>query len=118
MRLITLLCAAFALVACGGRDPVADEAENAGALPTVNEADPSPTGGPPSENAVGANETAEDATLIPATLRGRWGLSQVLSEFVAEDFLTPTEAWQAAEAILGGNARGLYGLERERMNQE
>lgn len=75
MRLITLLCAAFALAACGGRDPVADEAENAEALPTVNEADPSPTGGPPPpENAVAANENQASA-LIPVALRGHWGLS-------------------------------------------
>lgn len=71
-----MLILSAALAACGGRDPVADEAGSAEALPTVNEADPSPTGGPPPpENAVGANETAEDATLIPAALRGRWGLS-------------------------------------------
>jgi predicted TIM-barrel fold metal-dependent hydrolase len=58
---------------------------------------------------------ATDAFTMPeifwlAARWGRWGLSRVLSEFVTEGFLTPTEAWQAAEAILGGNARGLYGL--------
>ena len=70
-----MLILSAALAACGGRDPVADEAENAGALPTVNEADPSPTGGPPPpENAVAANENQASA-LIPVALRGHWGLS-------------------------------------------
>jgi hypothetical protein len=32
------------------------------------------------------------------------------AQFIAEDFLSADEAWQAAEAILGENARGLYGL--------
>lgn len=56
---------------------------------------------------------ATDAFTMPeifwlAARWGRWGLAKVLSEFVEEGFLTGDEAWQAAEAILGGNARGLY----------
>jgi predicted TIM-barrel fold metal-dependent hydrolase len=34
----------------------------------------------------------------------------VLEEFISEDFLSADEAWQAAEAILGENARELYRL--------
>jgi len=75
MRLALVLILSAALAACGGRDPVADEADSAEALPTLNEADPSPTGGPPPpEKAAAANETGE-ASLIPAAIHGRWGLS-------------------------------------------
>lgn len=41
---------------------------------------------------------------------GRWGLGKVLEEFVSERFLSADQAWSAAERILGGNARQLYGL--------
>lgn len=41
---------------------------------------------------------------------GRWGLGRVLDELVTDGFLTGDEAWQAAEAILSGNARHLYAL--------
>jgi predicted TIM-barrel fold metal-dependent hydrolase len=58
---------------------------------------------------------ATDAFTMPeifwlAARWGRWGLARVLDEFVAEGFLTTDEAWQAAEAILGGNAHSLYRL--------
>ena len=41
---------------------------------------------------------------------GRWGLGRVLDSFIADQFLTADEAWSAAEAILGGTARRLYGV--------
>lgn len=58
---------------------------------------------------------ATDAFVMPeifwlAARWGRWGLSRVLDEFIADDFLSPTEAWAAAEAILAGNAQRLYRL--------
>jgi predicted TIM-barrel fold metal-dependent hydrolase len=58
---------------------------------------------------------ATDAFTMPeifwlAARWGRWGLGQVLQRFVEEGFLTVEEAWQAAEAILGENARSLYGM--------
>jgi hypothetical protein len=58
---------------------------------------------------------ATDAFTMPeifwlAARWGRWGLGRVLAEFVAEGLLEAAEAWEAAEAILGGNARKLYAL--------
>jgi predicted TIM-barrel fold metal-dependent hydrolase len=58
---------------------------------------------------------ATDAFTMPeifwlAARWGRWGLGRVLDEFIAESFLSPDEAWAAAEAILGDNARRLYNL--------
>ena len=58
---------------------------------------------------------ATDAFTMPeifwlAARWGRWGLGQVLDEFVAEGFLTAGEAWQTAEAILAENARTLYSV--------
>lgn len=56
---------------------------------------------------------ATDAFTMPeiywvAARWGRWGLAQTLSEFVAQGFLTVTEAEWAAQDILGDNARRLY----------
>ena len=56
---------------------------------------------------------ATDAFTMPeiywvAARWGRWGLAQTLGEFVAQDFLTVTEAERAGQAILGDNARRLY----------
>ncbi|MCB0212022.1 MAG: amidohydrolase family protein [Anaerolineae bacterium] len=58
---------------------------------------------------------ATDAFTMPeifwlAARWGRWGLGQVLDQFIADQFLTADEAWSAAEAILGGTARRLYGV--------
>ena len=58
---------------------------------------------------------ATDAFTMPeifwlAARWGRWGLGKVLDEFVAEGLLTPDQAWEAATAILGENARRLYDL--------
>ncbi len=56
---------------------------------------------------------ATDAFTMPeifwlAARWGRWGLGKVLEEFVAEGFLSHGEAFTAAAAILGENARKLY----------
>ena len=56
---------------------------------------------------------ATDAFTMPeiywvAARWGRWGLTQVLEEFVQAGFLTETDAYTAAQAILGDNARRLY----------
>ncbi len=58
---------------------------------------------------------ATDAFTMPeifwlAARWGRWGLGCVLDEFISEDFLSADEAWAAAEAILGENARALYNV--------
>ena len=56
---------------------------------------------------------ATDAFTMPeifwiAARWGRWGLSKVLDEFVAEGFMGEEEALAAAADILHGNARKLY----------
>jgi hypothetical protein len=56
---------------------------------------------------------ATDAFTMPeiywlAARWGRWGLGRVLESFVNDGFLDDEEAWEAAGAILGGNARRLY----------
>lgn len=58
---------------------------------------------------------ATDAFTMPeifwlAARWARWGLGQVLEQFVEEGFLSAEEAWRAALAMLGENARSLYGL--------
>jgi predicted TIM-barrel fold metal-dependent hydrolase len=58
---------------------------------------------------------ATDAFTMPeiywlAARWGRWGLERVLTQMVADRFLNEDEAWRAAEAILGQNARKLYQL--------
>jgi hypothetical protein len=56
---------------------------------------------------------ATDAFTMPeiywlAARWGRWGLAQVLEEMIRDGFLTMSEAWDTAVAILGENARKLY----------
>jgi predicted TIM-barrel fold metal-dependent hydrolase len=56
---------------------------------------------------------ATDAFTMPeiywiAAKWGRWGLGRVLDEFVADGFLLPAEAEEAAQAILHRNAQRLY----------
>ena len=81
----TLIAAAagLALVACGGNDPVAEEAENTAGLPSVdnvaggNDGMPSADGSAPAAGAAvqGAAPNAASAAAIPAALHGRWGLT-------------------------------------------
>ena len=74
MKRAYLLVPLLALSACGGNDPVDDQANNVEGLPTLNTPAPSPTGGPPA-NAVQENAPTAPAGTIPAALQGRWGLS-------------------------------------------
>jgi hypothetical protein len=58
---------------------------------------------------------ATDAFTMPeiywlAARWGRWGLGQVLAEMGTAAFITTSEAYQAAEMILNGTARQLYGV--------
>ena len=58
---------------------------------------------------------SSDAFSIPelfwlAARLGRWGLAQALEAQVSARLLTPDEALDAAQRILNGNARLLYGL--------
>ena len=66
----------MAVVACGGRDPVAKEAKNTAGLPEPNEPMADVSGSPPTDGSAQAASTpSEPGTKIPATLHGRWGLS-------------------------------------------
>lgn len=67
----------LAIVACGGRDPVADEANNTAGLPTINEPASAASGEPPVNAAEPQDAAAPSAGAgkIPAALQGRWGLS-------------------------------------------
>jgi hypothetical protein len=62
------------VVACGGRDPVAKEANNVAGLPSINEDAPRADGSPPANISAPAAPTSA-ATKIPLALQGRWGLS-------------------------------------------
>jgi len=78
LRAVAPIIASFgmlAIVACGGRDPVADGANNTAGLPEINEPAPDATGAPPDNAAPGEN-VAEAAPIvkIPVALHGRWGL--------------------------------------------
>jgi hypothetical protein len=64
------------IVACSGRDPVAEGANNVTGLPAVNGDAASPDGAPPSNAASSTSApAASSTTAIPAALQGRWGLS-------------------------------------------
>ena len=69
-----------AVVACGKRDPVANDANNTSAIPVSSDAAnaatnaPDATGAPP-EKADGVTQTSDPSQLIPASLQGRWGLT-------------------------------------------
>jgi hypothetical protein len=61
------------LVACSGRDPVADNAVAVNLPATVTA--PTPQGGPPANATEALTRPAGPAVAIPAALRGRWGLT-------------------------------------------
>lgn len=68
------------VVACGHPDPVANNATGMGLPPPSNDATPDPLGGPPENNVStdsGSGKVAANASpgVIPAALRGRWGLT-------------------------------------------
>ena len=78
-----VIAASLALTACGGSDPVAEDAENVTALPSVDnvaggrDGVPSADGAPPqnSAGAPAASAPQGPAAAIPAALHGRWGLT-------------------------------------------
>ena len=73
----------LALAACGGNDPVAEEADNTAGLPSVDnvaggrDGAPSADGAPPTNVASAPASAAPSApaAAIPAALHGRWGMS-------------------------------------------
>lgn len=66
----------LAIVGCGGRDPVANDANNTAGLPVIDDAVPDATGAAPeSARASSGAAPAPAAASIPAVLHGRWGLS-------------------------------------------
>jgi len=78
LRAIAPILASFgmlAVVACGGRDPVANDAGNTAELPTLNEPAPSATGEPHGDAVRPAGALPAPAVKIPAAFQGRWGLT-------------------------------------------
>ncbi len=75
MRFSFPLLGFIALAACGGPDPVPDNAQNTSALPEVEHSSTSPGGEAPAQGAPAGNVVTAAVTEIPAHLRGRWGLS-------------------------------------------
>ena len=76
VRVPFIALAAIAIVTACSNDPVADDARNTAALPTINKPTAKPYGAPPVD-AAPATPSDRDAasTKIPAALRGRWGLT-------------------------------------------
>ena len=70
-----LVCAMMLLiVACGGRDPVAQGANNTAGLPASDRSAPDASGAPP-QKARPATVQQAATEAIPVSLQGRWGLS-------------------------------------------
>lgn len=79
IRLLAVSAAALGLAACGGNDPVDENAAESASLPAPPSLDTSdPSGAPPPPNASTqpepGNARSNSAAIIPAALRGRWGL--------------------------------------------
>ena len=84
IRATFLLAGILSLAACGGSDPVAEDAENVTALPSVDnvaggrDGVPSADGAPPQNSAAAPSPGqagADSAAAIPAALHGRWGMT-------------------------------------------
>jgi hypothetical protein len=75
MRILPVIFAIAALAACNRPDPVAENANNVEALPTVNEPAPNATGAPPANAVEADGAVAAPAGRIPASVQGRWGLT-------------------------------------------
>ncbi len=75
--ILAIACAVLA--GCGQSGPVANGAENTASLPAPDQAAPDPTAAAPANATAtpsGANVSGpSNATKIPATLHGRWGMS-------------------------------------------
>jgi hypothetical protein len=63
------------IVACSGRDPVADNAAAVNVPVTVNHHAATPEGGPPADEAQPVSTSSTPAPAIPPSLQGRWGLT-------------------------------------------
>ena len=75
IRVPFISCLAFlAVVACGGNDPVDDQANRTAGLPEIDSTAPS-AAGEPHKDTVPAKPLPAAATAIPAALQGRWGLT-------------------------------------------
>jgi hypothetical protein len=72
---ITALALMATVVACSGRDPVADGANNVTGLPAANANAPSPPDGSPPTSPSAPAVTRAPSGKIPAALQGRWGLT-------------------------------------------
>ena len=77
MRTPIAIVTILALAACTQRDPVADNLQNADALPVSTTPEASPTGAPPVNASTNAASPTAPAGAIPAALQGRWGLTPV-----------------------------------------
>jgi hypothetical protein len=75
MKIVPVVFAFAALAACNRPDPVADNASDVDALPTVNEPAPNPTGAPPANAGEADGSVPAPAGRIPAAVQGRWGLT-------------------------------------------
>ena len=75
MKIVPVVFAIAALAACNRPDPVAENANNVEALPTVNEPAPNPTGAPPANAAEAQGSVPATAGRIPVAVQGRWGLT-------------------------------------------
>ncbi|HUE79012.1 MAG TPA: hypothetical protein VMN38_05225 [Sphingomicrobium sp.] len=79
---LRIVAFALALAACGGSDPVADEAENTAGLPSDANVAGAQDGTPSADGSAPANVATAPATAapvsaaaIPAALHGRWGMT-------------------------------------------
>jgi hypothetical protein len=75
MKIVPVVFAIAALAACNRPDPVAENANNVEALPTVNEPAPNPSGAPPANAAEAQGSVPATAGRIPVAVQGRWGLT-------------------------------------------
>jgi hypothetical protein len=75
MKIVPVVFAIAALAACNRPDPVAENANNVEALPTVNQPAPNPSGAPPANAAEAQGAIPAPAGRIPADVQGRWGLT-------------------------------------------
>ena len=79
MAVLLVLGTTVWLLACGKRDPVADNVAAVSLPPPANDSAPNPTAAPPENKAQSAaavpSTPASAAARIPPALQGRWGLA-------------------------------------------
>ena len=74
--ILSVMC--FLVAACGGRDPVANGANDTAGMRGPAEASPDPTGGAPADAVTWDPDTTAEpasATKIPVAYHGRWGMA-------------------------------------------